>query len=129
MNPVLVYGVMDIDYTVTLDEDWLQQNFPDMDVYTNEIVDEMQSISIYGYELQLNEKTGEVSKVSDAQKEQVQKLYEILQKYHAESKGEPEIGYFTALAGECDSDQNEYNPDCKKDDEDDEGDEDEDDDE
>lgn len=94
-----------------LESSWLSANFPEMDRYASCVVRGYMCDAVYGYTIGISE-TGEAV-VSDEEKKNVQKLHDILSKYHEKNgNGTPDIGYHMAISGDYNTEeQTEYYPD------------------
>lgn len=99
LDAYLVYGIVEPTIKLKLNRDWLSENYENLRTFTNGIIRGNSCKAVYGYQVGVHQKSGELW-TYDGLKEEVNELYEILCKYHAEKGNEkPELGYFTVISG------------------------------
>ncbi len=108
----VVFGVMESERDAMLEHDWLEENFPSLNVYASDVVRNHMGNAVYGISVHLDQTTGQAY-VSAEDKADVMRLYELLCNYYARlgDTQKPNVGFFTVVSGDYECEQHcEYIP-------------------
>ena len=83
-DAIVVYGVTD-SFERVLDEKWLTENYPFINIFAYNIVRLYRCQPVYGIECDFDIKTG-VASIGDTYKKQVDDFYEKFKEYHTKNK-------------------------------------------
>ncbi len=101
VTPIIMYGVEEADWDIVIEENWLESNFGgiDLGIYSKGIIDDYYDAMMYGFVIELNMETGQFTPISEQQKANIKKLYDILLHHHTvnRSPSMPKMGYFNAV--------------------------------
>lgn len=108
----LVYGIMESDRSMVLDDEWFSENYPNLGMFASDVVRNTMGNAVYGTSVGICEATGQVNPPTAESKAEVDRLYEILCQ-HCEVEGwpKPRLGYFLVISGDYEKDHSEYVPD------------------
>ena len=109
-NPYLVYGVLESETDMLLDDDWLFSYDPMINMYAEYVSADCIKRGIYGHDLYLRP-DGTLETLTENQKDSVDRLYNILCEY-CEARGvrKPQLGYFLAINGNYQYPEQRYTP-------------------
>lgn len=108
----LVFGVIESSRHAMLDRDWLEEHFPDINMFASDVVRNHMGNAVYCVVAQFDKQTGQAY-VSNESHAEVIRLYDVLYQYYTGMGDEylPDVGFFTVISGGYDtSDHSEYIP-------------------
>jgi hypothetical protein len=108
----VVFGVMESERDAMLERDWLEENFPSLNMYASDVVRNHMGNAVYGISVHLDKTTGQAC-VSAENKAEVMRLHELLCNYYARlgDAQKPGVGFFTVVSGDYTHEQHcEYIP-------------------
>lgn len=71
---IVVYGFNEINRESLLDENWLRENYPDLEFFCADIVRNHLGTAVYGVRCSISEETG-IPEITEEEKEKVKVLY------------------------------------------------------
>jgi hypothetical protein len=98
-----VYGFMEESYDQMIDSDWLEEQFPGIQIFASGIQKGCMIHAFYGVHARCNRKTGQLS-VGNKNKQLVEDLYKYV-KQHGNGDLYGEIEFSVALDGEYDENE------------------------
>lgn len=109
-NPYFVYGILENEYRMLLDSDWLFSYDPMINVFAESVNSDRVGYAIYGHELYLLP-CGNFETLTQNQKDSVDRLYNILCEHYEITGGrKPRLGYFLAINGNYEFPHQKYTP-------------------
>lgn len=90
-EPMLVYGIEDSDFESCIDEEWLNENFPGIEIYPSSMIRNCMCSAIYGIVCDID--INGVISISDEEKKIVDNLYEEIKNFKKYT-----IGYMLCIS-------------------------------
>ena len=101
-NACIVYGFNLGTRNLKFDADWLDENYPGVDLYAHDIVRNYLGEPVYGFSCDSDIYTGVISKPSEEQKQMIQNLFHKYMEYmkqNDENTDKIKLGYHVVVYG------------------------------